>query len=186
MTGPWKPWKTKQRFPTAPTAPWKSPVGRFPHSHCADAGVMTSKRQQALPSRPADARAKKKKKTTERRPSTASSCAGARPKFQAHSALERSPAFRLIARWNQNALSGSFVDWKMLGERGKGAGGSTGVAAVADTGWRSESSLRRRRRFRPLSRKRRRGLRGAALRPPGPDLRDWLAWIPTPSVVLTA
>src|SRR5947209_3109082 len=23
-TGPWQPWKTTSRFPTAPTAPWKS------------------------------------------------------------------------------------------------------------------------------------------------------------------
>lgn len=33
MTGPWKPCKTKQRFYTLSTAPWKSPTTRFPHSH---------------------------------------------------------------------------------------------------------------------------------------------------------
>ena len=35
MPGPWKTWKTKVRFPTFPTAPWKSPRRRFPHSHRA-------------------------------------------------------------------------------------------------------------------------------------------------------
>ena len=35
MTGPWKTWKTRRRFPTFPTAPWKSPTARFPHSHRA-------------------------------------------------------------------------------------------------------------------------------------------------------
>ncbi len=33
MTGPSKPCKTKQRFYTLSTAPWKSPTTRFPHSH---------------------------------------------------------------------------------------------------------------------------------------------------------
>ena len=36
MPGPWKTWKTKLRFSTFPTAPWKSPPTRFPHSHRAD------------------------------------------------------------------------------------------------------------------------------------------------------
>jgi len=35
--------------------------------------------------------------------------------FQAHSALETNPTFRLILHWNQTSISGSFVDWKMLG-----------------------------------------------------------------------
>jgi len=33
MPGRWKAWKTKPRFSTLPTAPWKSPTSRFPHSH---------------------------------------------------------------------------------------------------------------------------------------------------------
>jgi hypothetical protein len=36
------------------------------------------------------------------------------PHFQAHPALESKSCFRLIARWNQFWISGSFVDWKML------------------------------------------------------------------------
>jgi hypothetical protein len=38
MTGPWKTWKTRRRFPRFPTAPWKSPTARFPHSHRAGDG----------------------------------------------------------------------------------------------------------------------------------------------------
>jgi glucokinase len=40
MTGLWKRWKTKLRFPTFPTVPWKSPTPRFPHSHSADDEVF--------------------------------------------------------------------------------------------------------------------------------------------------
>jgi hypothetical protein len=36
MPGPRKTWKTRLRFPTFPTAPWKSPKARFPHPHRAD------------------------------------------------------------------------------------------------------------------------------------------------------
>ena len=38
MPGPWKAWKTKNRFSTLPTAPWKSRQKRasFPHSHSSD------------------------------------------------------------------------------------------------------------------------------------------------------
>jgi hypothetical protein len=38
------------------------------------------------------------------------------PTFQAHPALESKAGFRLISRWNQTSISGSFLDWKMLGE----------------------------------------------------------------------
>jgi hypothetical protein len=37
--------------------------------------------------------------------------------FQAHPALESNFVFRLIPRWNQISISGSFLDWKMLGVR---------------------------------------------------------------------
>lgn len=33
---------------------------------------------------------------------------------QAHLALESNPGFRLMPRWNQFSISGSFPDWKML------------------------------------------------------------------------
>lgn len=113
MPGPWKPWKTRQRFPTASTAPWKSHTSRFPHSHSANDFSLSSKQKQTPhPSRPSDAQGKNK--TAERRPLAASASAANRPLFRAHSALERKPLFRLIARWNQTLLSGSFLDWKML------------------------------------------------------------------------
>ena len=35
-------------------------------------------------------------------------------RFQAHAALESTSPFRLIPRWNQKSISGSFLDWKML------------------------------------------------------------------------
>src|SRR5260370_37527551 len=37
------------------------------------------------------------------------------PESQAHLALESNSDFRLIPRWNQIPISGSFLDWKMLG-----------------------------------------------------------------------
>ena len=57
MTGPWKTWKTRRRFPTFPTAPWKSPTVRFPHSHRADNGPPSmnteNKNQDLAPALPA-------------------------------------------------------------------------------------------------------------------------------------
>src|SRR5271165_2848610 len=49
MTGPRKPWKTKPRFSTVPTAPWKSP-SRFPHSHRADDWSLFSHLNRSRPS----------------------------------------------------------------------------------------------------------------------------------------
>jgi hypothetical protein len=43
MPGLWKTWKTRLRFPTFPTAPWKSPPARFPHSHRAGDGSPIEK-----------------------------------------------------------------------------------------------------------------------------------------------
>jgi hypothetical protein len=34
--------------------------------------------------------------------------------FQAHPALESKSVFRLIPRWNEISISGSFLDWNML------------------------------------------------------------------------
>lgn len=125
MPGPWKPWKTRQRFPTAPTAPWKSHTPRFPPSHSADGFPLSSQEKQTpRPSRSSDAQGKNQ--TAERRPLAASASAANRPLFQAHSALERKPLFRLIARWNQFSISGSFVDWKMLSARNKAERGRRG------------------------------------------------------------
>src|SRR5438309_8566498 len=40
MPGPWKAWKTRQRFPTLPTAPWKS-LHRDFHIPTAPIPVLT-------------------------------------------------------------------------------------------------------------------------------------------------
>jgi hypothetical protein len=37
------------------------------------------------------------------------------PEVQAHPALESKAVFRLIPRWNEISISGSFLDWNMLG-----------------------------------------------------------------------
>jgi hypothetical protein len=50
----------------------------------------------------------KKENTLSRKPSSPE------PEFQAHLALESNFVFRLIPRWNQIPISGSFLDWKML------------------------------------------------------------------------
>jgi hypothetical protein len=36
------------------------------------------------------------------------------PEFQADPALESKVVFRLIPRWNEISISGSFLDWNML------------------------------------------------------------------------
>jgi hypothetical protein len=36
MAGLWTPRKTKGRFPSVPTVPWKSQTARFPHFHLRD------------------------------------------------------------------------------------------------------------------------------------------------------
>src|SRR5882724_8507096 len=103
MPGPWKPWKTKLRFPPVPTAPWKSPKTRFPHSHSTDDGSYIFRLQTTLaPFRrlPSKARIKRKEPF-----------AAARP-------VSRRPStFGLIPRWNQSPVSGSSLDWKMLDGR---------------------------------------------------------------------
>ena len=141
MPGPWKPWKTRQRFPTAPTAPWKSHTPRFPPSHSADGFPLSSQEKQTpRPSRSSDAQGRDQ--TAERRPLAASASAANRPLFQAHSALERKPLFRLIARWNQFAISGSFVDWKMLPDRGCHAVRLRGYAGRSRPIWVTEARPR--------------------------------------------
>jgi hypothetical protein len=49
MTGPWKPWKTKSRFSTVSTAPWKSclvgKISTFPQPGCAPGGTMENQKQ---------------------------------------------------------------------------------------------------------------------------------------------
>ena len=48
MMGPWKPWKTKLRFPPVPTVPWKSHKPRFPHFHSAEDGSPLTNQQKRI------------------------------------------------------------------------------------------------------------------------------------------
>ena len=49
MTGPGKPWKTKNRFSTVSTAPWKSclvgKISTFPQPGCAPGGKVENQKQ---------------------------------------------------------------------------------------------------------------------------------------------
>src|SRR3954452_16899986 len=54
-TGPWKPWKTTSRFPTAPTVPWKSrKVGGIPTFPPLRPRLVCLKRKHADPLRQAE------------------------------------------------------------------------------------------------------------------------------------
>ena len=111
MPGPWKPWKTKLRFPTVPTAPWKSPKTRFPHSHSTDDGSYIPIANNARAFQALTIEGENQKKGAIR------SCPPGVEKafhFRAHPALESKSSFRLIPRWNEFSISGSFVDWKRL------------------------------------------------------------------------
>jgi hypothetical protein len=102
MPGPRKTWKTKLRFPTFPTAPWKSPKARFPHSHRADDDSLFSETQN----QDATARALRTlAQHHERR---------IHPRQRANTVFHSSGACRA---WNQTPISGSCPDWKMRLEK---------------------------------------------------------------------
>jgi hypothetical protein len=83
-------WKTKSRFPTFP------PPRRY-----IEKG---SKQEAAGPRGFAPPTGRKPKKGNHPQ----------RAVIRAHLVLEWKPSFRLISRWNQILISGSFLDWKML------------------------------------------------------------------------
>ena len=89
-------WKTKNRFPTfpPPRCPWKR---ERKNQRTGRTGLRPS------------ARHNKRKEHPPGHPKARN--------FQAHPALESNTRFRLISRWNQFSISGSFVDWKMLAPR---------------------------------------------------------------------
>jgi hypothetical protein len=90
MTGPWTAWKTKQRFPTLSTAPWKSPTPRFPHSHSVDPCSLSLDLQTTKCARACGARTNARKE-------------------QLHRGRDHNLAssFRLISHWNETSVSGS-------------------------------------------------------------------------------
>ena len=101
MTGLWKPWQTKLRFPTVPTAPWKSHKPRFPHFHSAgdDSPFLLTKQprcalralaQQLIKGASAN------RTLCRALPYSGSSRIGINFPFRAHFALESLLTFRLI------------------------------------------------------------------------------------------
>ena len=109
MTGRWKPWKTKLRFPTVPTVPWKSHKPRFPHFHNAGDGSLSLPTKQPRCALRALAQQLIKELPQNRTlcrasPRSGSSRTGINFPFRAHSALESLLTFRLICGL-ENALS---------------------------------------------------------------------------------
>src|ERR1700682_78084 len=109
MTGPWKEWKTKPRFPTLPTVPWKSgqprQISTFPPPRLAPHGKVENqtqvfhfptqrKRRRLLFSSPQKSKKQERKSAAMRPPHP--------DLFQDHLVLESNP------------VSGSSLDWKML------------------------------------------------------------------------
>src|ERR1700720_1254132 len=111
MPGRWEEWKTKPRFSTLPTVPWKSRRHReiftFPPPRRASHGkVENQKTVSHFPMRRTRRQPRflslkpnpKERKSVAARPPHP-------PYFQDHLVLESNP------------VSGSFVDWKMLARR---------------------------------------------------------------------
>ena len=127
MPGLWKEWKAKNAFHSfhEPLGNLAQPQARFPHSHSAGdegrgkvenhktvfhfptAPIPCPKDQTQNPGRPTSKPTKGDILQQIRLPRM-------HRKFQAHPALEPNYRFRLIPRWNEFSISGSFLDWKML------------------------------------------------------------------------
>src|SRR6266446_10819340 len=107
MPGPWKEWKTKPRFPTLPTVPWKSRLHReiptFPPPRLALRGKLENHKPVSHFPSP-------RQRRRLRSPSPHPKKKGSRP-LRGLLAL---PTLRIILYWNQDLVSGSFLDWKML------------------------------------------------------------------------
>src|SRR5437016_1064514 len=125
MPGPWKEWKTKPRFSTLPTAPWKSrqpreistfpqlrraapgkvenqnQVSTFPHATREDDDDSILKNQDRLRAACGGPRTNQKRRASHRQVSSPRSRMSGSPRirseirFQAHSALEINIDFRL-------------------------------------------------------------------------------------------
>src|SRR5277367_4597394 len=118
MTEPRKAWKTNGRFSTLPSAPWKSrrrrEIPTFPQPRL----LLLSRRNQT-PNRQKNWR-----------PWTGGNPGSGFPLFQGRKPpaaqggnrqnnLKKggippplaTPIFRIISRWNQKSISGSFFDW---------------------------------------------------------------------------
>src|ERR671918_2333700 len=130
MPGPWKAWKTKPRFSTLPTAPWKSPTARFPHSHSSyDEPLFsqTNKNQRAVekwksqtagfplshrPEATWEVRLRQLPSWFARLPGAYGSVR--HPRKERTLGPPEASAFMLISHWNRFWISCSSLDWKML------------------------------------------------------------------------
>ena len=115
MTGRWKAWETKNRFPPLPPAPWESRKGSeiptFPPPGAAPRGSVEN--QTAVshsPPRSARRRMRLSRSNTKNRPSNVP------PERQekGREAPVRRCLFGIILRWKRKSISVSFFDWKML------------------------------------------------------------------------
>src|SRR2546422_4323204 len=109
MPGPWKEWKTKPRFPTLPTVPWKSrkhrEISTFPPPRLAPHGKAEN--QKTVSHFPTRYTRRRLRFPSVQNPNPKK---GSRPLR----GLLILPTFRIILYWNQDPVSGSFLDWKML------------------------------------------------------------------------
>src|SRR5690349_9767774 len=109
MPGPWKEWKTKPRYSTLPTVPWKSRIHReistFPPPRLPAHGKLEN--QKTVSHFPMRWKRRRLRFPSLLNPNPKK---GRRPLRS----LLTLPTFRIILYWNQNPVSGSFLDWKML------------------------------------------------------------------------
>src|SRR6266542_2111206 len=109
MPVPWKEWKTKPRFPTLPTVPWKSrkhrEISTFPPPRLVPHGKLEN--QKAVSHFPTRYKRRRLRFPSLQNPNPKK---GSRPLR----GLLILPTFRIILYWNQDPVSGSFLDWKML------------------------------------------------------------------------
>src|SRR2546426_9646989 len=109
MPGPWKEWKTKPRFPTLPIVPWKSrkhrEISTFPPPRLAPHGKVEN--QKTVSHFPTRYTRRRLRFPSVQNPNPKK---GSRPLR----GLLILPTFRIILYWNQDPVSGSFLDWKML------------------------------------------------------------------------
>ena len=123
MPGLWKGWKAKSRLPPLSTSPLEiSPtpgeIPTFPQRRRRGRMEKLENQEQVFhfPTAPRidweEPKQNQHLLNTTRK--EMSSRHQGRPCFQAHPALESTGRFRLISRWSQILISGSFMDWKML------------------------------------------------------------------------
>ena len=114
MPGRWKAWKSESSFPTLSTVPWKSrkhrEISTFPPPRLVPHGKLEN--QKAVSHFPTRYKRRRLRFPSVQNPNPKK---GSRPLR----GLLILPTFRIILYWNQNPVSGSFLDWKMLGSAKK-------------------------------------------------------------------